>query len=148
MRYADWEDRLDVFLYNRARFPFQWGVSDCAMFACDAIHAMNGSDPAHFFRGKYATQDDAFIWLKKFAGGDLFDAAIKIVNELKCVEVKSKQISKGDLVYVNIPKVDPTVPGSTMSIALNNKTVVAQGEFGLVRIDNPEIVKAWSDYAK
>jgi len=148
MRYANWQDNLKVFLLNRNRFPFQWGVSDCALFACDAIHTMNGSDPAHFFRGKYANKEDAFVWLKKFAGGGLFDAAKKIVSDMGCVAINNNQISLGDLVYVNIPKVDPSVPGSTMSIAIHSNLVVAQGQFGLVYIDNPEIVQAWSDYAE
>ena len=50
-RYSDWSDRLLWFLAKRDRQPLKWGVSDCSLFACDAIRAMNGSDPGYWFRG-------------------------------------------------------------------------------------------------
>jgi hypothetical protein len=47
----DWPARLDAFLADRSRQPFEWGVNDCALFAADAVLAMTGVDFAVSFRG-------------------------------------------------------------------------------------------------
>ena len=64
-RYADWPDRLINFISIRDTSPLKWGFTDCSLFASDAINAMNGSDPAHWFRGKYTTKRQAFKLLRQ-----------------------------------------------------------------------------------
>ena len=43
-RLADWPDRLDRFLRERADMPFAWGSNDCVTFAADALAAMTGAE--------------------------------------------------------------------------------------------------------
>ena len=52
-RYPDWPSRLERYLQAARGRPFSWGENDCALFACGAVAAMTGEDPASRFRAGY-----------------------------------------------------------------------------------------------
>jgi hypothetical protein len=54
-RLPDAAQRLQRLVVQRMQTPFGWGISDCALWAADAIEAQLGVDPAHALRGTYAT---------------------------------------------------------------------------------------------
>lgn len=59
--------RLDQYIQEAAKRPFEWGVFDCALFVSDWC-ALNGFDPAKEYRGKYNTEIGAKRILAKKAG--------------------------------------------------------------------------------
>jgi hypothetical protein len=143
-RYADWPDRLINFIAVRDRSPLKWGFTDCSLFASDAINAMNGSDPAHWFRGKYTTKKQAFKLLKQFGGGGLTETTEKIMKDMRYPEIRPDEANSGDLVLINVENVHPDAFGLTSAIMATPEVAIAQGKDGLVYVDDPEIERAWS----
>ena len=143
-RYADWPDRLINFIAVRDRYPLKWGFTDCSLFASDAINAMNGSDPAHWFRGKYTTKKQAFKLLKQFGGGGLTETTEKIMKDMRYPEIRPDEANSGDLVLINVENVHPDAFGLTSAIMATPEVAIAQGKDGLVYVDDPEIERAWS----
>ena len=143
-RYADWPDRLINFIAVRDRSPLKWGFTDCSLFASDAINAMNGSDPAHWFRGKYTTKKQAFKLLKQFGGGGLTETTEKIMKDMRYPEIRPDEANSGDLVLINVENVHPHAFGLTSAIMATPEVAIAQGKDGLVYVDDPEIERAWS----
>jgi len=143
-RYADWPDRLINFIAVRDRSPLKWGFTDCSLFASDAINAMNGSDPAHWFRGKYTTKKQAFKLLKQFGGGGLSETTEKIMKDMRYPEIRPDEANSGDLVLINVENVHPDAFGLTSAIMATPEVAIAQGKDGLVYVDDPEIERAWS----
>lgn len=143
-RYFDWPNRLISFITERDSTPLQWGKSDCTLFAADAIQAINGSDPAHFFRGKYATRKQAFVILKKFAGGGLEEAAEMIGKDMGYPEIHPSFANSGDVALIDVENVDPKATGLTMAIMANPTTAIAQGKTGLVYVHSAKLERAWN----
>lgn len=52
-RIEGWERRLNAVIDGVAGREFEWGVSDCATLAADAVIACTGIDPLGSFRGAY-----------------------------------------------------------------------------------------------
>jgi len=143
-RYADWPDRLINFISGRDTTPLKWGLSDCSLFASDAINAMNGSDPAHWFRGKYKTKKQAFKLLKQFGGGGLPETTEKIMKDMRYPEIRPDEANSGDLVLINVENVHPDAFGLTSAIMASPEVAIAQGKDGLVYVDKPNIERAWA----
>ena len=143
-RYADWSDRLLWFLAKRDRHPLKWGISDCSLFACDAIECMNGSDPGYWFRGKYTTKKAAFKLLRKFAGGGLTEAVEKTAKDMEYPEIQPTQANSGDMVLIDVENVHPDAHGLTAAIMACPNVAIAQGKENLVYINNPDKKRAWA----
>ena len=84
-----------------------YGDDDCSLWPCDIILADCNIDLAKPLRGKYKTKLGAYRALKKFAGGGLVEAAIKLamINALKRVEFPWT----GDLVGIVAGDQGPTL---------------------------------------
>ena len=67
-RHRDWQSRLQACLAERWARPFEWGVNDCALFACDCVQACTGIDPAKGIRGTYSTEAGAAKVIKRGKG--------------------------------------------------------------------------------
>ena len=143
-RYEDWPDRLVCFLAARDRTPLKWGTSDCSLFACDAVKAMNGSDPGHWFREKYKTKTRAFRLLRQFAGGGLIETTERVMKEMDYPEIKPEKANSGDVVLINVENVHPDAFGLTAAIMACPEVAIAQGKDNLVYVENPAIKKAWA----
>tara|TARA_R100001086_G_scaffold188583_1_gene106539 strand:+ start:228 stop:668 length:441 start_codon:yes stop_codon:yes gene_type:complete len=143
-RYEDWPDRLVCFLAARDRTPLKWGTSDCSLFACDAVKAMNGSDPGHWFREKYKTKTRAFKLLRQFAGGGLIETTERVMKEMDYPEIKPEKANSGDVVLINVENVHPDAFGLTAAIMACPEVAIAQGKDNLVYVENPAIKKAWA----
>jgi hypothetical protein len=143
-RYANWSDRLICFLADRDRTPLKWGKSDCSLFACDAINAMNGSDPGHWFRERYETKKQAFKLLKQFAGGGLTEAVEKIAKEMGYPEIQPEKANSGDMVLIDVENIHPDAYGLTAAIMVCPEVAIAQGKDNLVYVDDPDIKRAWT----
>lgn len=143
LRRKDWPEKLSAFLWERDKTPMKWGVSDCTLFAADAIEVMNGSDPAHFFRGKYKNKKEAFKMLKAFAGGGLEATTERVFAEMGYPEIPVDDANSGDVVLMEVENVDPEAEGYTTGIMANEMTAIAQGKDGLVYVENPDLKRAW-----
>jgi hypothetical protein len=143
-RYFDWPERLITFLTERDATPLKWGKSDCTLFAADAVEAMNGSDPAHFFRGKYKNKKEAFVLLRRFSGGGLEETTEKIGNDMGYSEIPPEFANSGDLALIDCDNVDPEAKGLTMAILANPTTAIAQGKNGLVYVHDADIRRTWN----
>ena len=143
-RYEDWPDRLVCFLADRDRTPLKWGTSDCSLFACDAVKAMNGSDPGHWFREKYKTKTRAFKLLRQFAGGGLIETTERVMKEMDYPEIQPEKANSGDVVLINVENVHPDAFGLTAAIMACPEVAIAQGKDNLVYVENPAIKKAWA----
>ena len=93
-RYHDWEARLNDYLAAMRGQPFIYGALDCALFACGAVEAMTGVDPAAQYRGIYSTEKGAAKVLRKLGKGTLeatFDDAFSTCP--------AGFVQRGDLVW-------------------------------------------------
>lgn len=98
-RAPDWQTRLSRYIRQRRNIPFEWGVNDCATFACDGIAAMTGVDPARSLKG-YRTRRGADRALKKHGFADLKAAADALAEEHGFPPVDPAYAQRGDLVLV------------------------------------------------
>jgi|TARA_R110000851_G_scaffold46360_1_gene112827 hypothetical protein len=144
LRYSDWPDRLSGFLKERHNTPFEWGKSDCCLFAADAVQAINGSDPAHFFRSKYSTMKEAIKFIKHFSGGGVEETVEKIFMEMGHKQVSLESSNSGDVVLMDVENVHPEAYGLTTGILFDKTMAIAQGTDGLVYVDNPDVKKVWA----
>lgn len=46
VRLPDWQPRFSAFLRERRSLPYEYGVTDCACFAVDAVRVVTGTDLA------------------------------------------------------------------------------------------------------
>lgn len=101
-RYQDWPSRLHIEIEAARERPFSWGSADCALWACDVILAMTGSDPGALFRGRYTDQESAIRALYDFCGGGLEKAVEAITAEHGMEEVSVRFAQRGDVVLLDI----------------------------------------------
>lgn len=138
-RLLDWDARLLAFVEARRAQPFAWGVSDCCLFACDAILEISGEDPAAWFRGRYSDVRGAAAALREFSdGGTLGDVAARLARELGRDEIALAFASRGDCVLI-----DGEGAGHALAIVLDHR-IVAQGPAGLVFLDRGAVLRAWA----
>jgi hypothetical protein len=138
-RTSTWERALHDFILSRAHAPFQHGLHDCALFACDGIQAMTGVDIAEDMRG-YTTEAGAFKAIRKITGGSTVeDAADYCAQKYGLAEyLYPLMAQRGDLVLVD---------HDGMRMALIHPSgvcAVAPGDVGLLRIPLTAITRAWS----
>lgn len=70
-RLTDWEERLGLFIAENRERQFAWGEWDCILFACAAVEAMTGTDPAAEYRGRYDDAKGAALALRELGQGTL-----------------------------------------------------------------------------
>ena len=148
-RTTHWATReLHKFLEARRDAPFAWGTNDCCLFPADAILSFTGTDIAADFRGKYATEAEAFALIRSVTGGTtVADAAAWCAAKHGLAEWADAQgaplplfAQRGDLVVVE--------NGGTLIagiVHLNGKHVISMAEAGPVRLlITPGLIKrAW-----
>jgi hypothetical protein len=104
-RKEHWAELLDSFLTCCWDRPGEWGQFDCALFACDAVLAMTGTDLAEGFRGRYASGREALRLVREYAGGGLAELATRIATEHEIPSLPSPAMAqRGDILLL----VDPS----------------------------------------
>ncbi len=138
MRKINWHYLLEQEITRASALPFEWGTHDCALFACNAILAMTGDDPAIDFRGIYDSEESANAALEAFAGGGLLETAEKICARLAYPETAPAFAGRGDVALCDLPT------GNTLGIvSLNGREVLVAAPHGLLRVPFSKIIKAW-----
>jgi hypothetical protein len=80
------------FLAEAAREPFQWGRSDCFLFAADWVRLRTGYDPASPWRGSYRTALGAARAMRQ-AGGVLELARIAMAGFAETTEPRDGDVA-------------------------------------------------------
>lgn len=143
-RFEDWPTILNDFFIERLAQPFEWGVNDCCLYACDAIYKMTGQDTAYFFRDKYKTKSEAYKLLKEFSGGGLILAVEKLTAEFNMPEYDNPLFAqRGDLVYCELESVIGGVRGMLGIISPNGTSAAIPGKTGLQYITINKVLRAW-----
>jgi len=110
----DWRARLGAYLATEARRPFEYGTSDCALFAAGALNTMTGSDPSAAYRGRYTSLRGGLRILRKDGFRDHVERAAALLSE-----VAPQRMQVGDIAVVE------TADGPSLG--------VVQGEWVAVR---------------
>jgi len=114
---SDWRVRLGAYLAAEARRPFEYGTSDCALFAAGAVKTMTGSDPSAAYRGRYTTLRGGLRILRQDGFRDHVERAAALLSE-----VAPQRMQVGDIAVVE------TADGPSLG--------VVQGEWVAVRTMN------------
>ncbi len=134
VRAPDWEERLAVLIDRKSEEPFRWGSNDCALFACDAIKAMTGTDPAEAFRGTYSDRAGSAEALRTHGAGTLLRTATAWLGSPK----HPVFAQRGDIVMK-----DRTTLG--VCVGLHSWFVGEEhGQQGLVAIPTADCTKAFT----
>lgn len=93
-----WTRKLPLFIQEKRDQPFEWGVNDCCMFACDWIILLTGFDPADAInlRGAYSSKLEAIRILSRFGGVEMLAETFALEREWAEVPVSYAQ--RGDVV--------------------------------------------------
>lgn len=142
-RKEDWPARLDAHL--RAAFwrPFSWGTHDCCLFACDAIEAMTGVDPAAPFRGRYKSKRGAYAALKRYGGGGLEETADKITGDLGMPEVAPAFAGRGDVALLPVETPDGGIIDVLGIVGPDGRHVLVAAPEGLARLPVALVRRVW-----
>lgn len=95
-----WESRLATLIDEAREKPFVWGEHDCALFAADAVHELIGIDPAKLYRGRYATEKQAGVILKRLGG--LIGVMELVAGSQGWKTVEPLYAQRGDVVLAEI----------------------------------------------
>lgn len=128
-RFRDWQSRIAEFVASRERAPFVWGSNDCALFACDAIAAISGHDPAADVRG-YKTERGAARVIKRLGGMRQIGAS------RFGAPIRPLQAQIGDVGLVD-------VEGRESFALCGGACWLAPGPHGLQRLGSSSVVLAW-----
>lgn len=118
-RRGDWHSRLNAFIDEVKRKPFDWQTHNCGEhFAFGAVEAMTGEDIGATYRGRYQGAAGAVRVMKNDGFDDLGD--------LLASHLPEKHVSRarlGDLVAIP----DDSPFGFTLGI-VNGESVLVLGE--------------------
>lgn len=131
MRHDNWPTLLSDFIERSVNRPFEWGVSDCTLFAASAAAEMTGVDFAKALRGKYSSARGAQRLMDE-AGGL---SAILLSTGLE--EVQPLCAQRGDAVMVE------TDGREALGVIGMDGGVVCQGPDGLTFLPIDRALRAW-----
>lgn len=132
-RFENWPSRLFGLIESRRKTPFQWGDHDCCLFACDAVKAMTGTDPAKPFRG-YSGEDEAKKLIAAY--GTLEDLISARCREMGFSEIAPAMSQRGDLALFD-NKGNPA-----LGLCVGGE-VVFPGKIGLAALPLSVCRRAW-----
>ena len=129
--------RLSQLIVQRSKQPFQWGSSDCAMWAFDCVRDMTGRDPAPDLRGAYSTAREAMRLLRA-EGGWAAVCAARIGPSVPLADVLD-----GDVVLIDASTCRDEMADVGALGVMWRTWAVAQGASGLVQVPASAVLAAW-----
>lgn len=127
-RRGDWHSRLNAFVDEVRRQPFDWAQNNCGEhFAFGAVRAMTDEDIGAHYRGRYTTAIGAVRVMRRDGHENLGDLVASHLEETHTSEARL-----GDLAAIP----DDSPFGYTLGI-VNGDTVFVMGEdaVGVVPIE-------------
>lgn len=138
-RSEHWQSHLAQYLIANRATPFKYGSFDCCLFACNAILAMTGTDPAATFRNKYTSRAQAYAAIKAQAGtASVLAITEAITTKLGMPPVPLGRAQRGDLAIIQRPS-----DYSLGIVGMDGTTVIVCAENGLGRVPLTTALKAW-----
>jgi len=133
----NWPERLAELIEGRLEKPFEWARNDCVTFACDAIEAVTGENPAATFRQRYSTEVGARETVADY-GPDLEAAVTVQMAKLGYSETSIRTATRGDVALYDGPL------GAGLGVlGMDGKSVLAPGPEGLRAIPLSECKRTW-----
>lgn len=136
MRKEGWEKRLWELIERARESEFKFGSFDCCLFACDAIQALTGDDPARTFRG-YSGELEAARVLKREGG-------VRAIAEVGAQEFGYQEINqlfaeRGDICLAEMECCE------TLGVCIGSRWAFAKMPRGLayVNLDDQRVLKVW-----
>lgn len=130
MRLNDWMLRLEKLVQERQHARFAWGSQDCSMWACDAVQAVTGHDPAQDLRGLYSTEAEAAALIEE--GGGLPAMACARFG----AEIGPRLAAAGDVGLIATPR------GDALVVCAGGHWLAA-APFGLTLVPTASVLRAW-----
>jgi len=114
----NWPEILAAQIESMDGVPFEWGKTDCCMFAANVVEEMTGIDYAKEFRGKYKTMKGAIRALKRKGLDEVMDGKFKRTDFPK----------RGDVVLINKEITEQPIPALGICIGMQ---IALMGDDGL-----------------
>ena len=95
-RFDDWPTRLAEAIDAERSIPFEYGVSDCSMFAANIIRAIRGDDIFGRYRGRYKTKRGAY----SITRGNPTNWVDRVGVDFGLIEIDPAYAQRGDLVAI------------------------------------------------
>lgn len=130
MRLHDWMLRFEALVLDRQHTRFAFGTHDCSMWACDAVMAVTGRDPAADLRGSYSDEAGADVVIEQ--GGGLAAMAAARFGP----EIPPLMAATGDIGLVE------TTRGPAL-VVCNGAAWLAAAPFGLTVAPARDVLRAW-----
>lgn len=96
-RKPDWLRGLTDVLNKYANSPFEWGKSDCLLFAADCVQAITGEDFAEVVRGRYVGRVAAFRLMRALGAPTVAALAGGFLTARGHVEIDPREAITGDV---------------------------------------------------
>ncbi len=153
MMRRNWPQRLCRLVNARYNSEFIWGVHDCALFACDAVETMTGTDPGPFFRGRYTSEIGAYKALRRYlelnhVEHDKREDLLRLVAQ-SCLElyqgwklVESLRVTPRGTIGL-FPSPQPGLIKSVLGVCTGETFVVPSTEGGLTSYPRDRLLAAW-----
>lgn len=129
-RFPDWRERFAAFITLRRARPFDWGESDCCLFAADGARELVGEDFAAPLRG-YRSAFGATRRLLERGHRD-------VGAYLDTILPRTERPRAGDVVFV------PAAPVGALLLFDRAGGAWGQDDAGLVRLRVPRSAQFWS----
>jgi len=89
-----WENKLYKYIEDNRKKSFKWGKFDCCIFVAGAIKEMTGIDFYKEYKGKYSTEENAYLTLYEVSG---YKTIIGLLNNL-FDKKELNMMQRGDIV--------------------------------------------------
>lgn len=132
-RLPGWPEAFASALSHVQNKPFEWGVNDCCLFACNCVLAITGTDLARTFRG-YQNRKEAIALIAGYGG--LYQLAAAIGKEHGIPELPTLKARRGDVVLFEGGN------GPALGICTGDK-IAAPGDTGLIGYPIRDALHAW-----
>ena len=127
-RLPDWPERLAATIAAHRDTPFQWGVHDCALWACNTVQCLTGTDIVADLRGAWHTASEALRVLQ--GGGGL----LAMISARLPERAPRGMARRGDVVCVAIDG------RPTLGVVAGNGRWCAPGAAGMLFRPMAEVV--------
>jgi hypothetical protein len=133
-RFSDWPELLAKFLLERTGMPFEWGRNDCALFSCDAIQEITGTDIAADLRG-YSSEEEAQALIARFGSLEALARSVTAAHQMP--EVPILRAQRGDVALFD------SRLGPTLGIISLDGSIAAPGPRALEHSPISQAIAAW-----
>jgi len=130
MRRHDWAERMFAEIDAHADKEFEWGKNDCCLFVARVVDAMCDTEHQAALSKHYHDEQTALAYIQD--SGDIAQAVSTYIGERK-----NGRPSRGDVVLFKGHN------GETLGVCVN-RSVVAMGAIGTVRVARDTIICYWS----